>query len=639
MANGDDAFKSLLGRFGYGKGPAGRAMDAAPAEHGAEDDEAEEVLPLAVEPDLLLDAPLQHFPDSGFGISLDSVREAVSAAGQPEAPAIAPAEAAEERAPFAPLRMEELLAPLEPVPSSPPPARRAASLSEERLALLHRVAQEARGEGVHSSEEFDMGYREPLVDAVRQPVALAQEHEVSEALPVPSWARIAAERGLLGHEAGQVFDSLDALGLVNDDRYAEQAAAYWPVEAQPQAFADLAAIALTARSELPAATRNGDGLGRHGYFYLKGAAYGVPALIVADGSSREARGRVAEICGELDQAGKRWRVVLLTSYSYRWALRRFLWPEIVAAGDVGYAMAVADAARVYAAPAADGRRLLLLETAQGMEAVAMMDAGEAAQWLGALGAEPDPADAGIWCAAGKVGGERGKAAALAAFGLDDKMVVNRLVKELSRPGAIVFVAGEMAEAMAAALMAEAWSQGVAGAAAGSAAASGLPSVWLNPDAQKLRAHHGPALAVFPGRNSTAESALMLLLGEQPGWAKGRVSMGVNTVRLPGLCPICALSVDADLAARELTEVVSNFRSADFGNVKTRNLREPCCGSGYAGEVWLSEVWDGKLCQRDFGVSMLADLVDKGLRPDQRISSLLFQAIQAGRVDYRSAGSL
>ena len=637
MANGDDAFKSLLGRFGYGKGPAGRSAGAAQEARGGESEETEDVLPLAVEPDLLLDAPLDSLQDSGFGIALESVRELAPSAGEAEIAAVRPVE---ERAPFAPVRVEELLAPLEPVPSSPPPARRAAGLSEERLALLHRVAQEARGEGVHSSEEFDMGYSEPLVDTVRQPVALAQEHEVSDALPVPSWARIAAERGILGHEAGQVFDNLNALGLVNDDRYVEQAAAYWPVEALPQAFSDLAGIALTARNELPAPTRSGDELGRRGFFYLKGAAYGVQALIVADGSRGEAKRLVAEMCGELGRAGKRWRVVLLTSYGYRWALRRFLWQEIVAEGDVGYAMAVADATRVYAAPAANGRRLLLLETAQGMEAVAMAEAGEAARWLDSLGAEVDEADVGVWCATRQAGGVgRGKAASLAAFGLDDKTVINRLVKELSRPGAIVFVAGEMAEAMAAALMAEAWSQGVAGAAAGSAAAVGLPSIWLNPDPQRLRGHHGPVLAVFPGRNSTAESALMLLLGEQAAWAKGRVSMGINTARLPGLCPICAQAVDADQAARELTEVVSNFRSADFGNVKTRNLREPCCGSGYAGEVWLSEVWDGKLCQRDFGVGMLADLVDKGLRPDQRISSLLFQAIQAGRVDYRSAGSV
>ncbi|OHX14819.1 hypothetical protein BI347_15865 [Chromobacterium sphagni] len=640
MADGDDAFKSLLGRFGYGKGPAGKAVSAPPAAQDDTDDELEEVLPLVVESEWLQDAPLADIRDGGFGIALDAVRESAPMMPQEDGKPAGEAPTADPRAPFAPTTAQEVLAPLEPIPANPQPARRAASLSEERLALLHRVAQEARGEGVHSSEEFDMGYSEPLVGTVRQPAVLVQEHEVSDALPVPPWARVAAERGMLGHEAWQVFDNLDALGLVNDDRYVEQVAAYWPVEALPQTFADLANIPLTTRSELPRATRDSDELGRHGYFYLKGAAYGAQALFVVDGTRREVRDRVADICGELDRASKRWKVVLLTSYAYRWAQRRFLWPEIIAGGDVEYALAVADASRLYAVPAAAGQRLLLLETTHGMEAVAMRHAGEAAELLGGLGTKPDVSDAGIWCVSDRaVWAGRGKAASLAALGLDDKTAVNRLVRELSRPGAIVFVAGEMAEAMAAALMAEAWSQGVAGGAVNATVAAGLPALWLNPDAQQLRASHGPVLAVYPGKNSTAESALMLILGEQAAWAKGRVAMGVNTVRMPALCPICALAVDADQAARELTEVVSNFRSADFGHVKTRNLREPCCGNGYAGEVWLSEVWDGKLCQRDFGASMPADLVDKGLRPDQRISSQLFQAIQAGRVDYRSAGSL
>ncbi|WP_434627787.1 hypothetical protein [Chromobacterium sp. CV08] len=617
MANGDDAFKSLLGRFGYGKHGGDRAAAAMPAE----DDE--EVLPLAVDPDLLPEHPEPVFRDGGFGLPLQAV------AGPAEAKAVesedpAPEAAAGPRDFFAQPSVEEILAPL---PPSPPPARRGEGLSEERLALLQRLAQEARGESAHGADDFDMGYHAPLVESVRQPAIEVHEREVDDALPVPAWARVAAEQGMLGHSAEQVLASLDALGLVNDERYVAQIAAHWPVAAAAMAFDELARVPVAARADLPPATRERDDLGRNGYFYLKGDSVGARALIVVDGGDPRAVDDVAACHRELESRGQSCRVALLPAYAYRWALRRFLWAEIVAGGDVGRALDVAGASRAHAAPLPDGKRLLLLETAFGMEAVAPLPSDVAAQWL----ARPDASDDdGIWSAALSLGGH-GKPAGLAAFGLDDRMAINRLVKELSRPGAIVFVAGEMAEPLAAALAAEAWSQGLA---LGGGAA-GLPQRLLEPDARQLQNSLAPVLAVYPGRHASAQSALLAMLGDQPGWARGRVTMGVNTMRVPGLCPSCAEPVDADQAARELTEVVSNFRNVDFGHIRTRNVRQPCCGSGYAGEIWLSEVWDGKLCQRDFGAVMPADLVDKGLRPDQRISARLLQEIQAGRVDYRS----
>ncbi|MGC0154086.1 hypothetical protein ACPRNU_16625 [Chromobacterium vaccinii] len=620
MANGDDAFKSLLGRFGYGKHGGDKSAAAMPA------DDDEEVLPLAVDPDLLPDHPEPVFRDGGFGLPLQAVAEPAEA-GALAREYDAPDAVAEPRDFFAQPSVEEILAPL---PPSPPLARRGEGLSEERLALLQRLAQEARGESAQGGEDFDMGYHAPLVESVRQPAVEVHEREVDDALPVPVWARVAAEQGMLGHSAEQVLASLDALGLVNDDRYVAQAAAHWPVAAAAMAFDELARVPVAARADLPPATRERDELGRGGYFYLKGDSVGARALIVVDGSDPRAVDDVVACHRELESRGQACRVALLPAYAYRWALRRFLWAEIIADGDVERALDVAGASRAHAAPLPDGKRLLLLETAFGMEAVAPLPSDAAAQWL----ARPDATDdAGIWSAALSLGGQAlDKPAGLPAFGLDDHVAINRLVKELSRPGGIVFVAGEMAEPLAAALAAEAWSQGLA-LGGGDA---GLPRRLLEPDARQLQASLAPVLAVYPGRNASAQSALLAMLGDRPDWAKGRVTMGVNTMRVPGLCPLCAVPVDADQAARELTEVVSDFRNVDFGHIRTRNVRQPCCGSGYAGEVWLSEVWDGKLCQRDFGAAMPADLVDKGLRPDQRISSRLLLEIQAGRVDYRSA---
>ncbi|SUX55925.1 Uncharacterised protein [Chromobacterium vaccinii] len=592
MSNGEDVFKGLLGRFRHGRAAGDTASGPAAAKASAAAWGAE--------------------PEPAVSEAAWRTREAAEEAQDDE---------------------RQLLTPL---PATPPSVKRANGLSEERRALLHRLALEVRGESAGSAEVFDMGYRDPLVQLASPPGAPASPKEGRQDLPVPLWARRTVERGLLGRDARQVFQNLDALGLVNDDCHAAQAAAHWPVEVCCQSFDEMAKIPLSARSELPQATRRSDQLGRDGYFYLKGAAMGTRALIVVDGARDDAVRRVTEIHAELDAAGQSCRVLLLASYAYRWAARRFLWEEIVAEPDIAYAADIADATRAYAAPMADGKRLFLLETSFGMEAVAVLEPGPAARFLEMWGSVPELGDPGVWAAeCRREGGGRNKPAALSAFGLEDRGAIARLVAELRRTGAIVFVAGEMARAAAAALMAELWRQGVRVA---EKPAAGLPTVLIDPSPSQLRAGFSPVLAVYPGKNATAESVLMALLAEQHDWARGRLMLGVHAIRVPTLCPLCCEPVGAEQAALALAERVSNFRSVDFGNIRTRNAKTPCCGNGYAGEAWFSEVWDGRLLQRELA-DMPAELADKGLRPDLRISAQLLQAIMSGRVDYLAAGSV
>ncbi|MEO9452618.1 hypothetical protein [Chromobacterium phragmitis] len=513
-------------------------------------------------------------------------------------------------------------------------------IAPERMALLQRVAQEARGESASAAEAFDMGYSEDISFAAPEEAPggdvagdVAREHQ-----SLPEWARVAIKSGMLGRDSVQMSQCLDALGLVDGESHAAHAAASWPVPALHLAFSDLAAVAVSARGELPAFLRMEDRLGGDGYFFMRGEHWGKDLLIVADASRGDASDQVRRACDQAEAERLTVQVVALSSHVYAWALRRFLWQEIVEAGEVAHAVDICDAFRVYAATAGWGRRLLLQESAYGLEPLAVADDAAARELLGRLGAVHSLNGDALWLCEPTMSLERkGKAAPLSAFGLTDRVAIDRLLAELTRPGAIVFVSGSMAWRLTASLLAEAWRGGVPAAYGEESAIAGVATVLANPDADCLRGFSSPVIAVYPSRQANAESALMFLLGERPEWAKGRVLMGVNTRRVPALCPICANPVDAEQAARELTEVVNDFRGASFERVRTRNTEAPCCGTGYAGEVWLSEVWDGRVFQKEIGLVTLGDLVEKGLRQDQRISAKLLQAIQAGTVDYRLAG--
>lgn len=523
-----------------------------------------------------------------------------------------------------------------------PPARvvrQDQGVSPDRMALFQRVAQEARGEGVKTTESFDMGYSADVASVGLHTnggqKGISQGDEDNS---LPDWARSAIRQGFLGKGQLEVFQSIDALGLIDDVAYAKQVVAHWPVPAVHVAFSELARIPLSARADLPEGTRQGDVLGRDGYFFLKGDSRQKNAMIVVDGSSVSAASAVKAICDSLDGAEKTYFVAVLSSHEYRWAVRRFVWPEIVAAGDAVYAMSVSDASRAYAAPIGNDRRLILQESVYGTEAIVALGEAEAKGVLGPAKPFMNTSGDGVWVCDFGVGEERnGKTAPLSAFGLNDQVTIDRLMAEFSRPGAIVFVTGELAYQMTAALVAAAWHRGVPVVYGRENVIDGVATVLVNPNDQLLRQFSSPVIAVYPAKQASPVSALMFIFGEDPEWARGRAVMGVNAARVPALCPACSLPVDAEQATRELTEVVSDFRGANFENVRTRNVQEPCCGNGYAGEVWLSEVWDGRVFQKEVGATMLSDLVEKGLRQDQRISSKLLHAVQDGVVDYRVIG--
>ncbi|UDM18820.1 hypothetical protein [Vogesella sp. XCS3] len=517
--------------------------------------------------------------------------------------------------------------------------RQEQGVSPDRMALFQRVAQEARGEGAETTESFDMGYSVDIASVgLHSNGGLKAIDQGSENALLPDWARSAIQLGFLGESLFDVFQGIDALGLIDDVAYAKQVVSHWSVPAVYVEFSELASLSISARTDLPEGTRQGDRLGRDGYFFLKGDSRKTNALIVVDGSSLVAASAVKTICNSLDAAGKSFFVAVLSSHEYRWAVRRFVWPEIVVSGDAIYALSVSDASRAYAAPIGNGRRLILQESVYGTEAIVALGEEEVKSAAGSSTLFMNTSSDGVWVCDFGVGEERnGKTAPLSAFGLNDQVTIDRLMAEFSRPGAIVFVAGELAYQMTASLVAAAWHRGVPVVQEQGNSIDGVATVLVNPRAEVLRQFASPVIAVYPAKKASPESALMFIFGEDPEWARGRVVMGVSVVRVPGLCPVCALPVDADQAARELTEVVSDFRGARFETVRTRNVQDPCCGNGYAGEVWLSEVWDSRVFQKEIGATMLSDLVEKGLRNDQRISSKLLNAVQAGVVDYRVIG--
>lgn len=509
--------------------------------------------------------------------------------------------------------------------------RRAGAVSEERLAWLRRVAREVRGEGERADETFDMGYRQaitPLSDN-------AGHNPHPDEMAAPLWARQAAARGMLGEDARQVFRNLDALGLLDADYFAARAAPLWPVETHCLPFAELAAMTLDARHQLAEPLKGCGALGRHGYFCLSGVDRGWGALAVADGERHEAMSAVADIKHRMEASGQACRVLTLTAYAYRWAVRRFLWEEILAEKDIDYAFRVADATQAYAAPAADGGRLLLLESSHGLEAVASLTQACAADFLGALGGMPERDAPGVWTAStGGAAWPLGKPASLGAFGMESGDEAQRVMNELRRPGAIIFVSGEMALPMAHALVGEAWKRGIA---VTEHSAGGLPQLLIAPELAKLQASSHPVLAVYPDKQASVESMLMKLLSERTGWAKGRVMYGIDTARAAMLCPLCSETVDGERAARLMTEAGAHGRGADWSKARTRNVKTPCCGSGYAGEAWYSEIWDGRLLQKELDVAMADELADQGVRPDQRIRARLLRDIADGKVDYLAAG--
>ncbi|UTH74134.1 hypothetical protein [Chromobacterium sp. IIBBL 290-4] len=509
--------------------------------------------------------------------------------------------------------------------------KRAEALSEERLAWLQRVTREVRGESSGAEETFDMGYREAIAPFADGGGKRPHQDEMA----APLWARQAAARGMLGEDARQVFRNLDVLGLLDADYYASHAAQLWPVETHCQPFAELAALSLDARRRLAEPLRGCGSLGRHGYFCLSGEASGVGALVVADGERHAAMPEVADIKSRMEASGQACRVLTLAAYAYRWAVRRFLWEEILAEQDIDYAFRVADATQAYAAPMADGGRLLLLESAHGLEAVATLAPERAAGFMESKGGAAARDAAAIWTAS--VGGAawpKGKPAPLGAFGMEDADEVSRVMKELRRSGAIVFVSGEMALPMAHALIGEAWKRGIA---VSEHAVDGLPQLLISPGPATLQAITRPVLAVYPDKRASIETMLMLLLSARTGWAKGRLVFGVGTARAAMLCPRCSEAVDGELAAAAMADAGAHGRGADWSKARTRNVKTPCCGSGYAGEAWYGEVWDGRLLQKELDAAMADELADQGVRPDQRIRARLLRDIAEGRVDYLAAG--